>query len=141
MPRTKGAKNIKPQTTSDVPGILEKLRIVHDYHQHIVIMDVSAFVPYSAFYALDTIFSKIGLVIKRQFGYLGFCWGYGEMVEKRYNGSYGILEAPVSLHIYFQREIDQDFLTKREAQFATIYDYVRHEWELFKGIGDKSENI
>ena len=115
--------------------ILAKLRIHQDYHQNIVIMDMSDLIPYSAFGALDTIFSKIGLVIKRQFGYMGFNWGYGAMKEKRSSpGGYGVLESPVSLHIYFQREIDDEWVEKKKREFSLIYQYLSREWELYKGI-------
>ena len=115
--------------------ILSKLRIYHDYRQHIVIMDVSSTVPYAAFGALDTIFPKIGLVIKRQFGYMGFCWGYGKMADTRVRpDAYNVLDAPVSLHIYFQNDIDDKFINDKKRKFEEIYQYLVREWQLYKGV-------
>ena len=115
--------------------VLGKIKVYHDYHQHIVIMDVSEFIPYSAFGALDTMFPRIGLIIKQQFGYLGFGWGYGDMKTTRSSeGAYGIMVAPVSLHIYFQHDFDDEYIKKREKQFANIYQYLVREWEMYKGI-------
>src|SRR5512142_3384669 len=87
---------------TDSPDVLKRLRIFKDYEVFIVIMDISDVVPFASFRSVDAIFAKIGLIIKRQFGYLGFTWGYGAMNETRHPDAMATVDAPVSLHIYFQ---------------------------------------
>lgn len=123
----------RPRKDAAPADIADKLRIHQDYRQYIVIMDVSEIVPYSAFRALDQVFGKIGLVIKRQFGFLGYTWGYGTISEIREGNNTPIQSAPVSLHIYFQHEIDKEFLAESAEGFGKIYDYIRREWAIYSG--------
>lgn len=129
MARPKGSTN-KLNEESD---IMDRIRVIQDYVQYIVIMDVSEFVPFSQFGRVDTIFPKMGLQIKRNFGYLGFSWGYGKMVETTYANALPTVEAPVSLNIYFQNPIDNAWLEENKARFQKIYNYIAQEWAIYKG--------
>jgi hypothetical protein len=123
----------KDALATEGPGILTRLRIHQDYRQYIVIMDVADVIPFAAFRSVDTLFPKMGLIIKRQFGFLGFTWGYGAIKERRDGDSPPTLEAPVSLHIYFQMQINEDFLKESAEGFSKILNYIRREWAIYKG--------
>lgn len=116
------------------PGILDRLRIHQDYRQYIVIMDVADIIPFVAFSALETIFPKMGLVIKRNFGFIGFTWGYGAIKEYRPTElGMPIKEAPVSLHIYIPKEINEEFLKENAEGFGKILNYIKREWAIYRG--------
>ena len=126
-------KLIEHEPIKDIGEIFHRLRITQDYVQYICMIDVSDIVPYSAYRSLDSIFSKIPLIIKRQFGFLGYNWNYGAITEKRIGESIPIIEAPVFLHIYFQKPIDDKFLLENAEKFAKIVKYLRREWNIYKG--------
>jgi hypothetical protein len=118
----------------DKMDVFKRLRINKDYGQSVVIINVADIVPYSAFMAVDQIFPKLGLMIKRQFGYLGYSWGYGAMHEIRYKDAYPVNDAPVSLHIYFQQDISESFLVENASKFQKIFNYLSREWMIYKGV-------
>ena len=124
-----------PLEVDESPEILKRLRIHQDYVQYIAIMDLSDIIPFTALKGVETVFSKIGLIIKRQFGFLGFSWGYGKLIEHRPDAnSYATPEAPVSLHIYFQHPIDKDWMAENAERFQKIFNYIDREWKLYKGL-------
>jgi hypothetical protein len=116
------------------------LRIIEDsrgtHGLFAVVMDVSDIVPYSEYRLMDTIFPKLGLVIKRQFGYIGFDWGYGRMTTVHHPDAYPEVTAPVGLNIHFQRELTDDFLKEHEKGFKRIYRYLERDWRIYKGIDE-----
>jgi hypothetical protein len=116
-----------------LPDVLKRLRIHQDYVQFVVIIDVSDIVPFYFYRNVEGIFPNIGLVIKRKFGYLGYSWGYGEVKELREGENAPILEAPVSLHIYFQDMINEDFLIANAVKFEDIVKYLKKEMDIYKG--------
>ena len=122
---------------AEAGDIVERLRIYQDYRQYIVLMDVADLIPFAALKSVDTIFSKLGLIIKRNFGYLGFSWGYGAIEEKREGEGVPVTSAPVSLNIYFQNPITEDFLRENAEHFEKILNYLRREWAIFKGDAEE----
>jgi hypothetical protein len=127
-------RKVQQVEVADKPSILSRLRIYKDYVQYIAILDLADVLPFTALKGVETVFPKIGLVIKRQFGFLGYSWGYGKLIEHRPNvDSYATLEAPVSLHIYFQHSIDDAWLSDNAERFQKILNYIRREWGLYKG--------
>ena len=114
--------------------ILKRLRIVQDYVQYIVLIDVSDIVPFTVYKLVETIFSKLGLVIRRQFGYLGYAWGYGAIKEVRDGESAPVMTAPTSLNIYFQEPIVEADLVGYAEKFETILRYLKREIGIYKGV-------
>ena len=129
-----------PRGTIDILDRVEKpatpprLRIHQDYTQYIVIIDVSDIVPFSMYRVVETVFPKLGLVIKRKFGFLGYKWGYGAITETRDGETAAVLTAPTGLSIYFQEPIDETFLAENASKFADIVAYLKREMDLYRGV-------
>jgi hypothetical protein len=115
------------------PLILHRIKVFKSYQQFKVAIDISDFFPFSALRGADQLFPKLGLVIKRQFGYLGYEWGYGELQEVREGETAPVPTAPVSLTIYFPQEVTEAFLLDNVPKFEKILRYLVHEWNVFKG--------
>lgn len=129
-----------PRGTMDIldvvenSAILSRLRIIQQYVQYVALIDVADIVPFSLYGRVETIFPKLGLVVKRKFGFLGYNWGYGVIREVRHGETSAVLTAPVSLHIYFQKPIDEDFLIDNASKFGDIVIYLRREMEIYRGV-------
>ena len=115
------------------PAILKRLSIFQDYLQWIVMIDISDVVSFEKFSTLDTIFNKMGLIIKRQFGYLGYYWGYGKVKYEPQLVNLPVTSATVSINIYFPKKIDENFLETNAKKFEKIYDYINKEYILYYG--------
>lgn len=117
----------------EVPEILKRLCIIQNDKIYNLIMDLSDIISFSNFHTLDTVLSKVGLVIKNQFGYLGYQWGYGKVDRVFPLGmqGYSILEAKVSLSILFNKPIDNKFLIDNNKKLQKIYSYIETEYNLF----------
>ena len=115
------------------PSIMSRLRIVQQYVQYIALIDVADIVPYSLYGRVEMIFPKLGLMVKRKFGFLGYNWGYGTIREVRDGETAAVLTAPVSLHIYFQHPIDESFLACTASKFEDIVVYLKKEMAIYRG--------
>ena len=102
-------------------------------------MDVSDIVPYSAKSYLDEIFAKMGLIIKRQFGYVGFSWGYGPLTRIIRDNAYPEESSNLSLCIYFQRPLEGSFLVDNAKRFDKILGYIKREWDIHQGMAAEFE--
>jgi hypothetical protein len=138
-PRKVSAEQIVTAIAEKPQGVMARLRVIQGYYEYTVLLDVADIIPYSSFKYLDHIFSKMGLIIKRQFGYLGFDWGYGAMIITPQDNAMPLIDSPICLKIKFQHEIDDAFIKTNELRFGKILDYIKREWEIYTGMAKEFE--
>ena len=128
---TKVVAKAKVTETKVDTEILGKVKICQDYLQWILMIDISNIVPFELFGELERIFPKVGLTIKRQFGFLGYYWGYGPVIYTTYPDRPATISSNISINIYFPSKIDDEWLITNIKKVNKIYNYIKNEYNMY----------
>jgi hypothetical protein len=129
----KQTRTVEEPVVVEIPEIMKRITIFKDYLQWVVMIDISDVVPFEKFGVLDTLYSKMGLIVKRQFGYLGYYWGYGKMEITPQVNALPLVTAKVSINIYFPRQITDEWVVANAKKFNKIFSYIQSEYEMYYG--------